>query len=135
MAQSIRAVSSELKAVDSVVPDPTSPSVGMEFRGSVRSLLEPMQIVESTQAQAVFAALGDPKWDWRTLHGIEKSTGLDASEILQVIDQHSVAVESRESRSGTLYRLRNHRASLQHAHPLQRLLDYLSFGRRRIAGS
>ena len=43
---------------------------------------------EKTMEQKVLEALQDPSWDFRTVDGIAKETGLDKSEVRQVLEKH-----------------------------------------------
>jgi hypothetical protein len=80
--------------------------------------------------QKVFRALRDPKWDWRTMEGLEKDTGLPAGQIFRIVADHISKIEITNSRDhGVLFRLK---VREQKAEPLlDKALDFLTLGRRK----
>jgi hypothetical protein len=80
--------------------------------------------------QKVFRALRDPNWDWRTMEGLEKDTGLSAGQIFKVVTDHISKIEITNSREhGVLFRLK---VREQKDSPLlDKALDYLSLGKRK----
>ena len=46
------------------------------------------QLVKSPNERKVFAALADPQWDFRTVEGLSKATGLSASEIHSTLEKY-----------------------------------------------
>lgn len=46
------------------------------------------------ERQKVVAALSDKKWDFRTVRGISKSTGLPEERVLEVLRNHPEVVKS-----------------------------------------
>ena len=74
------------------------------------------QIKNEPGAQRVFEALADPAWDFRTLAGISKSSGLSEPEVKVILDKYGVlirkstlpATDGRE-----LYTLRSRKISVQ----------------------
>ena len=56
----------------------------------------------------VQAALGDSNWDFRTIRGISKQTGLDQDRVRQLLDQHRSEVRRTLSRNrDELYTLKS----------------------------
>jgi hypothetical protein len=52
-------------------------------------------------------ALGNPQWEWRTLGGIARETGLPEYEVAKVLKQLGDQVEAGKTRKGQeVYRLR-----------------------------
>lgn len=79
--------------------------------------------------QKVLNALDDPRWDWRTLDGLKKTTGLAAPLILEVLLAHPSEVEFAVSEQhGLLFTLKGRKR--RSASGLERALNLLSFGRR-----
>lgn len=88
-----------------------------------------------TQAdQLMFTALTDKEWDWRTLAGFEKSTGLDENVILDFLKRYSDKLERVESAEygTTLYRLKSRWKLITEwlLNRLDQTLDYISLGMR-----
>lgn len=82
--------------------------------------------------QKVFAALKDPNWDWRTMEGLEKATGLSRGEISRVVSEHISKIETSKSQEhGMVYRLKKTKESLRDEPLIQRALDYLTLGKNR----
>jgi len=83
--------------------------------------------------QLVFKALDDPEWGWRTVEGIAEDTGLKPTAVKAVLVQHTDLVRSSVSQKfGPIYQL------IERTEPpdekfIDRVWDYLSMGRRRIA--
>jgi len=81
----------------------------------------------------VFEALDDPHWSWRTPDGIVEDTGLDLTTVKTVLLNHSDLLRSSVSETrGAIYQL------IERNDPpvekfIDKALDYLSMGRRRIA--
>lgn len=85
--------------------------------------------------RAILDALTDKEWDWRTLRGLERATGLERSVILKFLEQvpHPDGIERMESPEyGTVYRLKSRwRTFIERLfNVLDRVLDYLSLGMR-----
>lgn len=80
--------------------------------------------------QKVFEALGDDRWDWRTLAGLEESTGLPAPAILEIILDNTSKIEMDVSptRDNLLFRLK--RKDEGHGSVIDEALDILSLGAR-----
>jgi hypothetical protein len=78
--------------------------------------------------QKVFAALGDGRWDWRTLDGLKRSTGLPGAEILEIIlnNRTKVDFDVVPSRDDLLFRLKERESTSI----LDNTLDMLSLGAR-----
>lgn len=83
----------------------------------------------STNEQKVFKALQDPHWDWRTLEGLKRSTGLTAPLVLEILLSYPSDVEIVVSQQyGLLFAPKGKRGL--GVTTFERALDYLSFGRR-----
>ena len=50
----------------------------------------------------VHLALKDPKWDFRTVTGIAKDTGLDQVRVKRLLDQHRPEIRQAMSRDGRI---------------------------------
>lgn len=90
---------------------------------------------ETLNVERVMSALAAEEFDWRTLDGLERSTRLPGATIMKIIEAHIERIESKESEQfGTIFR----RKDLKMAPPrgilsrLDKVLDYMSFGARRI---
>ena len=46
----------------------------------------------------VHSALGDPKWDFRTVEGIVRDTGLEPERVKRLLDRHRSEIRQRMSR-------------------------------------
>ena len=46
----------------------------------------------------VHSALEDPKWDFRTVEGIARDTGLEPERVKRLLDQHRSEIRQRMSR-------------------------------------
>lgn len=78
--------------------------------------------------EKVLEALRDPNWDWRTLAGLERTTGLPRPVILEVLCTHDLEIEARTMpQHGMVFRLRTQE---KHQSLLEKTLDYLSLGAR-----
>jgi hypothetical protein len=82
--------------------------------------------------EKVLEALQDPSWDWRTLAGLERSTGLQQPEIIGILNGLSDRIETVSSERGLLFRLKERPASPEPA--IEKFLDFMSFGRRSRGG-
>jgi hypothetical protein len=85
------------------------------------------------EERAVFKALDDPKWSWRTLDGICADTGPELTVVRNILLKHRdlLRISVSEER-GPIYQL------IERNDPpvekfIDKALDYLSMGRRRIA--
>jgi hypothetical protein len=80
--------------------------------------------------QKVFGALQDPAWDWRTMEGLKKATGLSQVQILKVLTDHISKLEMTSSKEhGVLFRLKTRKLNQEPF--LEKALDYLSLGKRK----
>ena len=62
----------------------------------------------------VLAALGDPTWDFRTVKGIAKETGLEPSRVQRLIDDHPAEVrQSLSLNRRPIYTLSSRRPKLR----------------------
>lgn len=76
----------------------------------------------------IFAALSDPQWDWRTLAGLERATGLSRSAILEILCMHDSEIEAGSIPGhGIVFRLQGRE---EHRSLLEKTLDYISLGAR-----
>ena len=82
----------------------------------------------------VFEALDDPKWDWRTVDGVKRDTGLPATEILKVINAHPDKIRVlNSSEHGFIFQLVNRTTPVEEP-IIEKAIDYLTLGKsRRIA--
>lgn len=90
------------------------------------------------EQSAIFKALEDPNWDWRTLPGIGRATGLEESVIMDVLDQNQERLEFLQSQEfGMLVRLKTREVKPAQgiAGMLDTILDMLSLGKRTIVQS
>ena len=56
----------------------------------------------------IHEALGDSRWDFRTIGGISRQTGLDRDRVRQLLDQHRSEVRRTLSRNDdAIYTLRS----------------------------
>jgi hypothetical protein len=84
---------------------------------------------------SVMNAIADPVWDWRTIGGIQRSTGLDEEVIIGIVRANSAQLDIKvSSQYGLLVRPKG-----RTDHPVQRVLafidtvlDILSLGKRPI---
>jgi|SRR5215472_14175924 len=93
---------------------------------------------ERLPATMIFKALEDPNWDWRTLAGIGRDTGLEESVITDVLDQNQERLEFSQSEEfGRLVRLKTRkvRPTQLITGMLDIVLDILSLGKRSIVQS
>jgi hypothetical protein len=79
----------------------------------------------------VFSALDNPDWDFRTIEGLERETGVDGDEVRRVLGKYAVLIRAVPSaKYGTVYQLKNR--TVQTNDPLiDRALDFISLGKRR----
>lgn len=86
--------------------------------------------VTDSKEISVFHALENPDWDWRTLDGLKKATGLDASEILTIAYKYPQYIRSGQSNSkGTVFQLKD-RAPSGNSFK-ENAIDWLTFSRSR----
>lgn len=85
------------------------------------------------EEKLVFEALDDPRWSWRTVSGIADSTGLTPEAIKAILMKHRELMRTAVSEKfGPIYQL------IEREEPPEekftdKVWDYLSMGRRRIA--
>jgi hypothetical protein len=85
------------------------------------------------EEKLVFEALDDRRWSWRTIQGIADSTGLDLSTIKNILSSHSDLLRINVSEQyGPIYQLIERNEPPEEKF-VDKALDYLSMGRRRIA--
>lgn len=71
-----------------------------------------MQLVSEPNEEKVFEALSDRNWDFRTVAGISRSTGVSEDEIARIIVKHENLVRKAlvpDPRRRNLYTLRSRR--------------------------
>ena len=71
-------------------------------------------MIQANDWPKVRAALANPKWDFRTVEGVARETGLDAGSVERLIEQHRSEVRqtwSRERR--VIYTLRSRAKELR----------------------
>jgi hypothetical protein len=87
----------------------------------------------SDNERKVFTALDDPRWGWRTIAGIADDTGVDRAVVKDILLKHRDLLRiSVSEKLGPIYQL------IERTEPpeekfIEKVLDYLSMGRRRIA--
>jgi hypothetical protein len=87
----------------------------------------------SQEERKVFKALDNPEWSWRTVSGVANETGLDLMTIKSILTAHRDLLRmSISEQFGTIYQLIE-RADPPEERFIDKALDYLSMGRRRIA--
>jgi hypothetical protein len=65
-------------------------------------------MVETSEWAKVRAALANPEWDFRTVQGIARETGLDPQNVERLIDQHRSEIRLTLSRDRRIiYTLRS----------------------------
>lgn len=86
----------------------------------------------------VLGQLNDPSWDWRTIAGLQRSAHVPEGLILSIIQRNTDRIERVHSKQhGLLVRPVGRKIS----HPrsfldaVDRVLDYVSFGKRRTSSS
>jgi len=85
------------------------------------------------QEKLVFQALDDPRWSWRTPQGIADSTGLDLMTVRAILSSHRDLLRINVSQQfGPIYQLIERNDPPEEKF-IDKALDYLSMGRRRIA--
>jgi hypothetical protein len=89
---------------------------------------------DATPAEmAVFNALDDPQWSWRTPHGIAESAGLDVDTVKSILLHHRDLIRINVSKQfGPIFQLIERNDPPEEKF-VDKALDYLSMGRRRIA--
>jgi hypothetical protein len=74
------------------------------------------QIKNDAGAPKVFEALADPAWDFRTMAGISKSSGLTESEVKTILDKYGPLIRKSTvpaTDGSELYTLRSHKIGVQ----------------------
>lgn len=73
--------------------------------------------IANPEERKVFDALADPRWDFRTIEGIQKATGISASRTLEIIRKHEgdkIRKSGIPDRNGRdLYTLRRNRSAVE----------------------
>ncbi len=89
------------------------------------------KVITDPRERAVFSALDSPNWDFRTIEGLVRDTGLDANEVRKVLGKYAVLITAvPSSKYGTVYQLKNR--TVQTTEPfIDRALDFISLGKRR----
>ena|SRR5437867_12810890 len=81
----------------------------------------------------VFAELDNPKWSWRTVDGLSQTTGIDPLAVRTILRKHRELLRQNISEEfGPIYQLIE-RTDPPEEKFIDKALDYLSMGRRRIA--
>lgn len=89
------------------------------------------RVITDPHEASVFRALDNPNWDWRTVEGIRRETGLEIDEIQQILGKYAALIRAdRSGEHGPVYQLRN-RTTKTESPLLDKALDYLSMGKRR----
>jgi len=89
------------------------PHVGSIPKPDVNQLTEQelQASLDQALANAVFKALQDPQWDWRTVDGLAQEVGLPEDVVLQIIESApDRVIRSRvpDARGRALYTTRSH---------------------------
>lgn len=69
------------------------PVFGSVSKGSLAELSDDA-LRESLEAALVHRALEDPKWDWRTVPGVAKSTGLSEPQVESALSSSAAIIRS-----------------------------------------
>jgi hypothetical protein len=87
-------------------------------------------------AMRVLLAVADPRWDWRTVEGIARSThlGVDLIEAILTRNKDQIETTYSEALNSRLFRLKNRKKSPRQIfyNALNTILDILSLGKRPI---
>ena len=81
--------------------------------------------VKDPQEARLFEALEDERWDWRTLGGLQRSCGMNETEVRQTVAKYPTLMrESRSSTGEPIFTLQ--RRYLERKGFLTKLLDFMS---------
>jgi hypothetical protein len=101
-----------------------------------RQWQQPDSCIGDVSATLVLAAIADPRWDWRTIDGIVRSTHLDSALVETILSRNISQIETTYSvtLNKPLFRLRNRKKSPRQLFydALNTILDILSLGKRPI---
>jgi len=87
----------------------------------------------TSEERALFEALDDPRWGWRTSSGLVESTGLSLETVKSILMKHKNLIRTGVSEKfGPIYQLIE-RTEPPEERFTDKFWDYLSMGRRRIA--
>jgi hypothetical protein len=87
----------------------------------------------SADERAVFKALDDPRWSWRTVGGIAESADLSIEQVKAILMNHRDLIRTAVSEKfGPIYQLIERKEPPEEKF-IDKVWDYLSMGRRRIA--
>src|SRR6266571_1054399 len=87
----------------------------------------------SAEERAIFEALDNRDWSWRTINGIVEETGLSGAAVKETLLKHRDLIRVAVSEElGPIYQLIE-RTEPPEERFIDKALDYLSMGRRRIA--
>jgi len=90
------------------------------------------QITNETERK-VLKALDDRNWSWRTLAGLSKSADVPQAEVFHVLSKYKDNIRvAKSEKYGAIYQLLDRTEPAEEPF-IERALDYLSMGRRRIA--
>jgi hypothetical protein len=87
------------------------------------------RVITDPDERKVFGALADPKWDFRTIAGLSKDTGLQPDNVSQILEKYPQLVRMSsvpDPKGNILYTLRSRRPKLQ---------EILAMARDFMAGS
>jgi hypothetical protein len=86
------------------------------------------EVIENPDERKVFESLADPHWDYRTVDGIQKASGLPPEKVQDILHKYEGAYIRRSSvpdRQGReLYTLQTDRADVQEI--LRKLRTFIS---------
>jgi hypothetical protein len=85
-------------------------------------------VINNPDERKVFEALADPKWDFRTIDGIRKASGLPDHEILSILNKYEGQLVRKsdipEAKGREIYTLQTDKAETQEL--LAKLRSFIS---------
>jgi len=84
-----------------------------------------MSQIANPAAKSVLQALADEKWDFRTVDGIAKETGLPSDQVIRILQSYPEFVRRspvRDRLGRSIYTLKNRKMNSQEKKALLRLL-------------
>lgn len=73
-------------------------------------------LINNPHERKVFEALADPKWDFRTVNGIRKASGLPDDEILSILKKYEgklIRKSDLPAQGRDIYTLKSDKAEIQ----------------------
>lgn len=87
-------------------------------------LVSSLKTISDPKEREVFTALSDPRWDFRTIPGISKTTGIAEDDVRLILQKYPKLVRMSavpDSQGRQLFTLRSRQTSLQERLALFRL--------------